>query len=105
MKKTLMAIIMALCVTLPSLAQSNSDKVSIGVGALYERGLDATLSWEHETKYHNAWEFFANGYVKWKDCESCGHVCPESFWNTIAHGESVQPTNHVCGADGTTMAV
>ena len=65
MKKTLMAMITALCVSLPSLAQSNSDKVSIGVGALYERGLDATLSWEHETKYHNAWEFFANGYIKW----------------------------------------
>ena len=80
MKKFLMTMVMALCVSLTTFAQSNSDRISFGVGALYERGLDATLSWEHETKYHNAWEFFANGYIKWADCESCGHVCPESFW-------------------------
>ena len=80
MKKFLMTMVMALCVSITSFAQSNSDRISFGVGALYERGLDATLSWEHETKYHNAWEFFANGYVKWDNCESCGHVCPESFW-------------------------
>ena len=80
MKKFLMTMVMAVCVSLTTFAQSNSDRISFGVGALYERGLDATLSWEHETKYHNAWEFFANGYIKWTDCESCGHVCPESFW-------------------------
>ena len=62
-------------------AQSNSNRISLGVGCLYERGLDATLSWEHETKYHNAWECFVNGYIKWDDCPDCGHVCPESFWN------------------------
>lgn len=62
-------------------AQSNSNRISLGVGCLYERGLDATLSWEHETKYHNAWEYFVNGYIKWDDCPDCGHVCPESFWN------------------------
>ena len=22
-----------------------------------------------------------NGYIKWNECASCGHVCPESFWN------------------------
>ena len=80
MKKFLMTMVMALCVSLTTFAQSNSDRISFGVGALYERGLDATLSWEHETKYHNAWEFFANGYIKWDECESCGHVCPKSFW-------------------------
>ena len=104
MKKSLMAMLTALCVSLPSFAQSNSDKVSIGVGALYERGLDATLSWELETKYHNAWEFFANGYIKWKDCESCGHVCPESLWNNyrtwgvgILRGEDLFRTGFVIG--------
>ena len=37
-------------------AQSHSNRISLGVGALYERGLDATLAWEYETKNHNAWE-------------------------------------------------
>lgn len=24
--------------------------------------------------------FFANGYLKWDECASCKHICPESFW-------------------------
>ena len=60
-----------------AMAQTNSDRISIGFGALYERGLDMTVAYEHETKYHNAWEYFANGYIKWDECASCGHVCPD----------------------------
>ena len=79
--KKLFAIIAILgSFSLSSFAQSHSDRITFGMGLLYERGLDATLSWEHETKYHNAWEYFVNGYLKWDECESCGHVCPESFW-------------------------
>ena len=58
----------------PAMAQQNSDRISLGFGCLYERGLDVTLSYEHETKYHNAWEYFANGYIKWDECASCGHL-------------------------------
>ena len=72
---------MGLFVSVSSFAQSHSDRISVGAGALYQRGLDATISWEHETRYHNAWEYFINGYIKWDECASCGHVCPESFWN------------------------
>ncbi len=61
-------------------AQSNSNRLSLGVGVLYERGLDLTVSFEHETKFHNAWEYFANGYIKWDKCATCGHVCNRSFW-------------------------
>lgn len=66
--------------TLGIFAQSHSNRLSLGVGALYERGVDVTLSWDHETKYHNAWEYFVNGYVKWDKCDDCGHVCTQSFW-------------------------
>ena len=79
MKSIMMA--MALIATASTIkAQTNSDRISVAVGSLYERGLDMTLSYEHETKYHNAWEYFANGYIKWDECQSCGHVCPDSFW-------------------------
>ena len=61
-------------------AQDGSNRISLSTGVLYERGLDLTLSYEHETKYHNAWEYFGNVYLKWDDCASCGHVCPDSFW-------------------------
>ena len=63
-----------------SYAQDGSNRISLSTGVLYERGLDLTLSYEHETKYHNAWEYFGNVYLKWDECASCGHVCPDSFW-------------------------
>ena len=61
MKKlfTILAIVSSF--SLSSYAQSHSDRITFGMGLLYERGLDATLAWEHETKYHNAWEYFVNG--------------------------------------------
>ena len=68
--KKLFAIIAILgSISLSSFAQSHSDRITFGVGLLYERGLDATLAWEHETKYHNAWEYFVNGYLKWDEEE------------------------------------
>ena len=81
MRKLMLSLLVALATVTAATAQSNTDRIGLGIGALYERGLDLTLSYEHETKYHNAWEYFGNVYLKWDDCESCGHVCPESFWN------------------------
>ena len=70
---------LAILMNLASHAQDNRS-VNLSAGLLYPNTLDATLSYEIGTKYHNAWEFFANGAAKWKDCPSCGHVCAESFW-------------------------
>ena len=94
MKKVLLSMIAAICMSASAIAQSHSDRISFGMGLLYENGLDATLSWEHETKYHNAWEYFVNGYLKWDECQSCGHICPESFWknyNTWGIGVAYKP--------------
>lgn len=102
MKKYILSLMMGLCVSVSSFAQSHSDRISVGAGALYQRGLDATISWEHETRYHNAWEYFINGYIKWDECASCGHVCPESFGTTTEHGELALPTNPVWQEAGTT---
>lgn len=79
MKLSFVAIMLILT-TATAFAQRNSNRVSVGVGCLYERCLDLTVAYEHETQYHNAWEYFANGYIKWDECKSCGHVCPDSFW-------------------------
>ncbi len=75
-------------------AQRNTGRLSLGAGLLYRNGMDLTLAYEHETNYHNAWEFFANGYLQWKDCETCGHICPESFWrnyHTYGFGVAYKP--------------
>lgn len=80
MKKILMIFVAVLTVSATAFAGDRDSRMSFGVGLLYENGLDATISYERENAYHNAWEFFANGYLKWDKCDVCGHICPDSFW-------------------------
>lgn len=80
MKRILCSLIAVLSLTVSALAQSHSNHISLGIGLMYPNSLDATLSWERETQYHNAVELFLNGNLKWDECQSCGHICPESFW-------------------------
>ncbi len=97
MKKIL--FLMTLCLAVISAkADDNNGHLGLGVGLLYENGLDATLSYEHETRYHNAWEYYANVYLKWAECEDCGHVCKDSFWNnynTWYLGIAYKPAVHI----------
>ena len=97
MKKILLVLVTVITFAMNGKAQSNSDRLSLGIGCLYQNGLDLTLSYEHEGKYHHTWEFFANGYLKWDECKSCGHICPESFWRnyrSYGFGVAYKP----CGA-------
>lgn len=76
-------LVLSVCSVLPVHAQgSNQDRLMLSVGALYERGFDATVAWEHETKYHHAWEYFATGYLKYCDDPDAGHVTTKSFWDS-----------------------
>ena len=75
-------------------AQNRTDHINLGVGYLIENTLEGTLSFEHETKYHNSWEYFINSSLKYEDCKDCGHICNESFWsnyNTIGGGVCYKP--------------
>ena len=80
MRKMLFAIMLFLPFMVMA-QSSNCNRLTIGVGALYERGFDATLSVEHETRYHNAWEYFGNYYIKYAKDPEAGHVTKDSFWN------------------------
>ena len=62
-------------------AQTNDNHLLLSLGALYERGLDATIAYEHGSKYHNAWEYFATGYVQYDDDPDAGHITKKSFWH------------------------
>ena len=64
MRKIIITII-AVTMAVSAGAQSHGNRIGIGAGAMYRNGLDATLFWEHETRYHNAWEFFADGYLQY----------------------------------------
>lgn len=82
-KKFFLFAIMMACTVSSAFAQmsSNVNHLNFAVGALYERGFDATLSYEHETRYHHAWEYFLNGYIKWAVDPDAGHVTRQSFWH------------------------
>ena len=80
MRKTILLVLACLCTAASGFAQRNSGRLSVGAGLLYRNGAEVTLAYEHEVNYRHAWEFFANGYLQWTECGSCGHICPESFW-------------------------
>lgn len=94
MKKTILLTITCICICLGASAQRNSGRLSLSAGLLYKNGTEMTLAYEHEMNYRHIWEFFANGYLQWSDCKTCGHICPESFWKnyrTWSIGASYKP--------------
>lgn len=94
MRKTIILTIACMCLAVGANAQRGSGRLSLGAGLLYKNELDVTLAYEHEMNYRHAWEFFANGYLQWAECESCKHVCPKSFWQnyrTYGFGVAYKP--------------
>lgn len=94
MRKILMILITATCIAVTAKADDHRGRIALGAGLLYENSLDLTLSYERETRYHNAWEYFGNVYLKWETCDDCKHICPESFWhsyNTWGLGIAYKP--------------
>lgn len=79
--KKLLLVLTAVLVSSAAFAQKNTDRIMLGAGALYERGFDATVAWEHETNYHNAWEFGFSNYIKYDVDPKVGHVTKQSFWH------------------------
>ena len=77
----ILSVLLSFFVFLQSHAQINNDHLSFSAGALYERGLDVTLAFEHGTRYHNAWEYFVLGYIKYGDDPDAGHITKRSFWH------------------------
>ena len=71
MRRFLM-IAVVLLTTVMAKAQDNSNRIGVGLGGFYRPAASATLFWEHETRYHNAWEFFATGSLKLDDIEDLG---------------------------------
>ena len=64
-RNRLLALTVALfTLSVTASAQCNTGRLSLGAGLLYRNGMDVTLAYEHEMNYHNAWEFFANGYLQ-----------------------------------------
>ncbi len=61
MKRLLIITAAVAVLSIPVNAQDNSNRIGIGAGAAYPLTGNTTLFWEHETRYHNAWEVYATG--------------------------------------------
>ena len=81
MKRKILFIMMSIMLFSTVQAQTNDNHLLLSVGTLYERGLDATIAYEHGSKYHNAWEYFVTGYVQYDDDPDAGHITKKSFWH------------------------
>lgn len=91
---TVLLFVLSVCSLEKAQAQSNENHLTLGLDALYKRGFDATLSYEHETKYHHAWEYFASFYLQYDDDPAAGHITKKSFWsnyNTYLFGVAYKP--------------
>lgn len=82
MRRMILAVALISLAVLPACAQSRSNRLSLSAGYAPVRGLSATFAYEREVRYHRSFEILADAYLKWEDCPSCGHVCPDSFWNS-----------------------
>lgn len=96
MKKIILSLIMVLSCTISSFAQSHSDRLSLGVGALYERGLDALPS--HGNMKHVTITLGSISSTAILNGTNVLHVVISvliHFGTTIGHGELESHTNLV----------
>ena len=71
----MLAVMTAMAIT--AKAQDNADRIGAGVTAHFRPAASATLFWEHETRYHDAWEVYVTGSVKLDNLEdlSANYKC------------------------------
>ncbi len=53
-------------------AQDIANRIGAGVTAHFRPAASATLFWEHEMRYHDAWEVYVTGSVKLDNLEELG---------------------------------
>lgn len=93
-KTAILAIALFFAGTVRTQAQSHGDHLMFDIGTSYPKGFEASLAYEHETDYHNAWEYFATAYLKYDEDPIVGHITNESFWhnyNTWDIGVAYKP--------------
>lgn len=94
MKKKLILFTLLLLLTRSTFAGDGDSYLGIQTGVLYPRIFNATLSYEKEIAYHNAWEVYIDYATQWDKCSTCGRVCTYSFWKekfAYAIGSAYKP--------------
>ena len=105
MKKILLVLVTVITFAMNS-KRNNSDRLSLGVGCLYQNGLDFTLSYEHEGQIPPHVGVFANGYLKWDMNAPPASISVRNHSGRItAAMGSVSPTSPVWRVVATIMAM
>ena len=95
MKKHLFILTLLLAVTMTAKAGDGERHIGIQGGVLYPGMLNAVLSVDFETRYHNAFEVYVDAFTEWDECRDCSKVCKQSFWQSnygLAIGAAYKPT-------------
>ena len=100
MRRILLLVPLLAVMAIPSMAQDRSDRIGLGIGASYRYAGDAVLFWEHETRYHNAWEVFAEGQLLLPEDRPGCHA----FGTAASDGVPVWHTNPASTGPGTGMS-
>ena len=102
MRKFLMVAVLLMTAVMAK-AQDNTNRIGVGLGGYYRPAASMTLFWEHETRYHNAWEFFAEGRVLFHgDLSQLSQVSP--IWAPGSNGAWVRPGSLASTGRGTVTA-
>lgn len=94
MKKIFLVLIVTLSFSLKLFAGDGDKHLSIAGGWQYKNTVNALVSLEFETKYHNSWEVYvdlSNAYAK---CPDHNKIDSKSFWDykTFGMGVAYKPT-------------
>lgn len=94
MKKILLSTLMIILFALKSFAGDKDKHFTIAGGWQFKNTINALISLEFETKYHNAWEIYvdlSNAYTK---CPEHNRIDSKSFWDykTFGIGAAYKPT-------------
>ena len=86
MKKTILFSLLLL-LSIPAVAGENDSYFNTFAGFLFPSTIHATLGYEKELRYGNAYQLSADMGNRWEVDPVCGKVCRESFWaNYYWHG-------------------
>lgn len=91
----LAVMVMLLTVTAANVQAGDRDRhLGLSAGVMYPRIFSATLHFDKETRYHNAFEAYADYFCQWDKCPTCNKVCSESFWKNrygLSFGAAYKP--------------
>lgn len=92
--KKILSVMFALFSATAMYALSHGNHLMLGLGVSYPQGVEATLPYEHETDYHNAWEYFGTMYLKYKKTRKPVILPVIPFGATTVRGQWALPTSH-----------